>query len=233
MNIIARRLTHTIGVGLIGLSVGGCGVAQSVKDSTVDAAKWAFTTQVKTLKLDIAGRSSLNTVADGQSLSTVIRVYQLKDRQAIDQIEYVQLQDNDIDALKPDLLSTSDLVLRPNANASISESMNDDTQFVAVVAFFRDDRPKSTWRIVLPRKQWKQDDPVRIEVRDSSLALVGKGSTGVKQQATIHSTPAPVATSTHTAQPQSAVATQAVKSGPPAKLTQGRIASADDWTAPL
>src|ERR1700734_3054130 len=94
------------------LTIAGCGVAQSVKSGTVDAAKWAFTTQVKTMNLDLVSRSSSNTNGAGQSLSTVVRIYQLKTPQAFDQLDYAQLQTNDIDALKADLLGSTDLVLR-------------------------------------------------------------------------------------------------------------------------
>jgi type VI secretion system protein VasD len=163
------------------LTIAGCGMAQSVKTGTVDAAKWAFTTQIKTMNLDLMSRSSLNTSGAGQSLSTVLRVYQLKTPQAFEQLDYAQLQDNDLDALKPDLLGTIDLVLRPNASASISEPMDENAQFVGIVAFFRDGGRDSTWRVVIPKKQWKRTDPVKVEVRDNSLQLAGTNANGVKR----------------------------------------------------
>ncbi|KQR73578.1 type VI secretion protein [Burkholderia sp. Leaf177] len=207
------------------LALGACGVAQSVKTGTVDAAKWAFTTQIKTMNLDLVSRSSINTSGAGQSLSTVVRVYQLKTPQAFEQLDYARLESNDLDALKPDLLSATDVVLRPNANASISEPMNDDAQFVAIVAFFREDSQRETWRIVLPRKQWKQGDPVRIEVRDSSMTLIGKGSQAVTQQPTVRSTPRQTADP----QPRKTVSTtQGAVSRPTAKL----VSSRDDWARP-
>lgn len=226
MSHTAIRHLRLMGICFAILTIAGCGAAQSMKDGTVDAAKWAFTTQVKTMNLDFVGRSSLNTNGGGQSLSTVVRVYQLKDRQAIDQIGYLQLQDGDIDALKADLLSTTDLVLRPNANASISEPMNDGTEFVAVVAFFRDDAQKSAWRIVIPKKQWKQTDPVKVEVRDSSLSLGGKASQAVKQQPTQHSAPVTAISQ----QPASPPTMKTIKAPAPAKAQGG--SSTDDWARP-
>lgn len=208
------------------LLVTGCGIAQSVKTGTVDAAKWAFTTQVKAMNLDLISRSSLNTNGAGQSLSTVLRVYQLKTPQAFEQLDYAQLQSNDLDALKPDLLTTTDVVLRPNANASISEPMSDDTEYVAIVAFFREDNQRATWRMVLPRKQWKQSDPVRIEVKDSSMALIGKGPQAVKQQATVRSTPRPALDPQPT---KTVVTAQGTVPKPAGKLTS----SLDDWTRPV
>ena len=164
----------------------------------------------------------MNNNGTGQSLSTVLRVYQLKTPQAFEQLDYAQLQNNDLDALKPDLLSTTDVILRPNANASISEPMNDDAQYVAIVAFFREDNQRATWRMVLPRKQWKQSDPVRIEVKDSSLALIGKGPQAGNQQATVRSTPRLASDP----QPDKAAATT---QGAAAKPTGKMASSRDDW----
>lgn len=155
------------------LTIAGCGVGQAVKDSTLDAAKWAFTTQVKTMNVDLISRSSLNANGAGQSLSTVVRIYQLKTAQAFQQLDYMQLQTNDLDALKADLLATKDVVLRPDASASVSEPMNSDAQYVGVVAFFRSAGKDSTWKLLIPKKQWKKTDPVKIEARDNTLNLVG------------------------------------------------------------
>jgi type VI secretion system protein VasD len=196
-------------------TLAGCGVAQSVKTGTVDAAKWAFTTQIKTMNLDLTSRSSLNNDGAGQSLSTVLRIYQLKTPQAFEQLDYVQLQNNDLDALKPDLLSTTDVILRPNANASVSEPMNDDTQFVAIVAFFREDNQRATWRMVIPKKQWKTTDPVKVEVRDNSLQLAGTNASAS-------------ATKQYTSQPNTAKP----DSPNPIKRDAKATPVKDDWARP-
>ncbi|MGA7782431.1 MAG: type VI secretion system lipoprotein TssJ [Paraburkholderia sp.] len=171
------------------LTVAGCGVGQAVKDNTVDAAKWAFTTQVKTMNVDLLGRSSLNANGAGQSLSTVVRIYQLKTPQAFQQLDYTELQTNDLDALKTDLLATKDVMLRPDANASISEPMNEDAEYVGVVAFFRDPGKNATWKLVIPKKQWKKTDPVRIEAQDNTLKLINATSDTVKHNAPQPSVP--------------------------------------------
>ncbi|ODV43967.1 type VI secretion protein [Cupriavidus sp. UYMMa02A] len=167
----------------------GCGVGQAVKDGTVDAAKWAFTTQVKTMNIDLVGRSSLNTSGAGRSLSTVVRIYQLKAPQAFEQLGYGQLQANDLDLLKADLLATKDVVLRPDAAASISEPMKEDAEYVGVVAFFRDAGKGAVWKLVIPKKRWKTTDPVKIEVSGNSLELIGAKPEPVKRQGLQQSTP--------------------------------------------
>ncbi|MFM0157196.1 type VI secretion system lipoprotein TssJ [Paraburkholderia sediminicola] len=172
-------------------AVAGCGVGQAMKDSTVDAAKWAFTTQVKMMNVDLVSRSSLNPNGAGQSLSTVVRIYQLKTPQTFKQLGYMQLQTNDVEALKADLLATTDVVLRPDASASISEPMNSDAEYVGVVAFFRNAGMDSTWKLVVPKKLWKKTDPVKIEVQGSALQLVDATTEATRQNAPQQSLPNP------------------------------------------
>ncbi|MEZ0606506.1 type VI secretion system lipoprotein TssJ [Paraburkholderia sp. IW21] len=173
------------------LAVAGCGVGQAVKDSTVDAAKWAFTTQVKMMNVDLVSRSSLNPNGAGQSLSTVVRIYQLKTPQTFQQLSYTQLQTNDVAALKADLLATTDVVLRPDASASVSEPMNSDAEYVGVVALFRNAGKDATWKLVVPKKLWKKTDPVKIEVQGSTLQLVGATAETIRQNAPQQSLPNP------------------------------------------
>ncbi len=170
-----RQLQHGAAM-LLATLMAGCGVGQAVKDSAVEVAKWAFTTQVKTMNLDLISRSSLNSNGGGRSLSTVVRLYQLKNAQGFEQLSYEQLQAADLELLKPDLLAVKDVVLRPGAAASISEPMKDDTEYVGVVALFRDAGRDAAWKLTIPKKQWKKTDPVKIEVRDNVLELAGPES---------------------------------------------------------
>lgn len=185
------RQLRTAATVLAILTSAGCGVGQAVKDSTVDAAKWAFTTQIKTMNVDLVSRSSLNANGAGQSMSTVVRIYQLKTPQAFQQLDYTQLQTNDLDALKADLLATKDVVLRPDASTSVSEPMNSAAQYVGVVAFFRNAGKDSTWKLVIPKKQWKNTDPVKIEARDNTLNLIDATDDTIRRNAPRQSVPNP------------------------------------------
>ncbi|MFC0401235.1 type VI secretion system lipoprotein TssJ [Paraburkholderia rhizosphaerae] len=185
---MARCAGLTIAISAM-LACGGCGVGQAVKDGTVDAAAWAFTTQVKTMNVDLMARASLNADVGGQSFSTVVRFYQLKDDRTFQKLGYAQLQTNDLGELKADLLATKDVVLRPGASASISEPMNGAARFVGVVAFFREPGQDAEWKLAIPKKQWKKTDPVKIEVRGSALVLVGAEAHPVTRPAPLQSTP--------------------------------------------
>jgi type VI secretion system protein VasD len=199
MNANMKRATCRAGLAIATLAAmvtAGCGVAQAVGDGTVDAAKWAFTTQVKTMTVDLKGRASINADAQGQSLSTVVRFYQLKDVKTFAQLTYAQLQSDDLNLLKADLVATKDVVLRPDASASLAEPMNPDAQVVGVVAFFREPVQDRIWKLAIPKKQWKKTDPVKIEVNGNELVLVGADSQPVKHEAPQQAVPPSPASST-------------------------------------
>jgi type VI secretion system protein VasD len=199
MNANTKRAAHNACLAIAVLAAvisAGCGVAQTVGDSTVNAAKWIFTTQVKTMNVDLKGRSSLNADAQGQSLSTVVRFYQLKDAQTFGQLTYAQLQSDDLNLLKTDILATKDVVLRPEASASVAEPMNPDAQVVGVVAFFRAPVQDRVWKLAIPKKQWKKTDPVKIEVNGNELVLVGADTQPVKHEAPQQAAPVNPASST-------------------------------------
>lgn len=210
MKHAARCASLAIAI-LAAVATAGCGMAQAVSDSTVDAAKWVFTTQVKQMKVDLKGRAAVNADAQGQSLSTVIRFYQLKDERIFGQLNYSQLQSDDLTLLKTDLLATKDVVLRPDASASITEPMNPDAQFVGVVAFFRDPAQDRAWKLIIPKKQWKATDPVKIEVNGNDLVLVDAKSQPVGHSAPQQSVPAT---------PASAASAAAAVAPPPRADTQ-------------
>lgn len=168
---LQRYLPIGAALGIL-LSSSGCGIVQATKDGAVDAAKWAFTTQIKTMNIDLTARSALNPDRMGRSLSTVVRIYQLKSAANFEKLDYAQLQDADVGELKPDLLASKGLVMSPDTSASIAEPMLPDTEYVGVVAFFRNPDGPSQWKLVLPKKLWKKSDPVKIELRDSSVYLL-------------------------------------------------------------
>ncbi|MEN7529289.1 type VI secretion system lipoprotein TssJ [Cupriavidus sp. DL-D2] len=184
-----RQLQGVLAVLCSTLIVAGCGVGQAVTDNTMAAAKWAFTTQVKTMNIDLTSRTSLNTNGLGQSLSTVVRIYQLKTPQTFEQLSYAQFQNEDLDGLKADLLAMKDVVLRPDATASISEPMNEEAQYVGLVALFRDSGKSAVWKLIVPKKQWKSTDPVKIVANDNVLELAGEKPEPIRMRAPQHSMP--------------------------------------------
>jgi type VI secretion system protein VasD len=178
------------------VATAGCGVVQWAGDASLNAMKWAFTTKVKTMNVDLTGRVSLNADDQGKSLSTVVRFYQLKDTKTFTQLSYAQLQSDDLNLLKADLLATKTVVLRPGANTSLAEPMNADTQAVGVVAFVREPQQNGVWKLAILKAQWKKTNPVKIEINSNMLVLVDSSTPPVSNDSPQQVVPATPASST-------------------------------------
>ncbi|MBC8642537.1 type VI secretion system lipoprotein TssJ [Caballeronia sp. EK] len=184
------RVRLATAVAIATLTLAGCGAWQATKDSTVGAAQWLFTTQVKSMNVDLDARAALNETTSGRPLSTVVRFYQLKDSKTFAQLEYIQLQNNDLELLKTDLVATKDVVMRPGASASLREPMEKDAEYVGVVAFFRTPDSDGVWKLLIPKQQWKDTDPVKIQVQGNRLAYQGANPKPITRDTPQQSVPA-------------------------------------------
>ncbi len=154
-------------------TLSGCGLTQKVSDGTVAVTKSIFYKQVKTLHLDITARDAINNNASGAPLSTVVRIYQLKDRKVFDDTDYPSLFTEDSQAIKADLLEQKDIRVLPGAAVTIDVPMNEKTQFVAVAGMFLSpDITNNTWRIVLSRDDLDPDKARQIELNNQGMKLL-------------------------------------------------------------
>jgi type VI secretion system protein VasD len=137
MAIIAGKFPLAALVASITLILAGCGLTQSVTDGTVAVTKSIFYKQVKTLHLDIRAREAVNHNAGGVALSTVIRIYQLKDRNTFDSTDYPSLFKADSQAIKADLLTEKDIRLQPGGAVMVDMPLEESAQYVAVANLYR------------------------------------------------------------------------------------------------
>lgn len=152
--------------------VTGCGVVQALRGSTHNDPKSPPAPQAQTMTIDLSSQPFLNPDPDGQSLSVLIRFYQLGDIKTFAELNYVQLQRDDQKLLGDHLLAMKDVVLRPGVSTSVTEPVNVATQVVGVVAFFREPGDGQTWKLTIPRERWKEPGPVTIEVEGNELRLL-------------------------------------------------------------
>lgn len=162
-------------VVLSALLLAGCGLTQSVADGTVSVTKSIFYKQIKTLHLDFNAREALNTDANDMSalsVPTMVRVYQLRDSKAFEQLDYQNLLVDGDASLKADLLSSREVVVKPGTGALLNMPMEKEAKFVAVVGLFRmPDTQKNSWRLVIDREDLLPDDPRVIELGNNALSL--------------------------------------------------------------
>jgi type VI secretion system protein VasD len=167
------RIYPIITILCASLLVTACGAWQSVSDGTASAYNAVFHETIKTLNVDLSARAGLNGEVGAQPFSVAIRVYQLKDRKAFDAASYDDLLQNDRTVLAQDLQDTASAIVTPGGAFNLSQPMRADTQFVAVVAFFRDSEGGSNWRRVFPKKALSPDDPLKLQLVDNDIVAAG------------------------------------------------------------
>ncbi|WLI76921.1 type VI secretion system lipoprotein TssJ [Kosakonia sp. H02] len=172
MAITAGKTGSGLAAVALALLLAGCGLTQKVTDGTVSVTKSIFFRQVKTLHLDIRAREAVNSNASGISLSTVVRIYQLKDRKAFDSTDYPSLFASDSQAVKGEVVAQKDIRLQPGGAVLVDLPMEEEAQYVAVAAMFlAPDQKNNTWRVVLSRDDLDPDKPRIIEAGENRLAL--------------------------------------------------------------
>ncbi|WP_429254433.1 type VI secretion system lipoprotein TssJ [Paraburkholderia sp. GAS334] len=165
-----RTFPVVVVVGLC-LTLSACGAWQSVSEGTASTYNAVFHKTVKTLNVDLSARSALNSGAAGEPLSVAVRIYQLKDRKAFDVASYDDLLQNDRTVLAQDLLDTASAIVTPGGAVNLSQPIRADTQYVAVVAFFRDSAGGGNWRRVFPKKALSPDNPLKLQLIDNELVV--------------------------------------------------------------
>lgn len=151
----------------------GCGLTQKVTEGTASVTKSIFYKQVKTLHLDIRAREAVNSNVGGAALSTVVRIYQLKDRKTFDTTDYPSLFASDSQAIRADLVAEKDIQLKPGGAVMVDMPIEESAQFVAVAGMFMSpDQTNNTWRIILTRDDLDPDNPRVIEAGNNTLTLL-------------------------------------------------------------
>ncbi len=164
------RFVLTAGITLM---LAGCGLTQKVTDGTVAVTKSIFYKQVKVLHLDFRAREAVNSNAGGVPLSTVVRIYQLKDRKTFDRTDYPSLFKTDSQAIKSDLVAEKDIRLSPGGAVIVDMPLEAEAQYVAVAGMFMTpDQTNNTWRVVLSREDLDPDKARLIEAGNHRLTLI-------------------------------------------------------------
>jgi type VI secretion system protein VasD len=162
-------------MAVCGALLSGCGLTQTVSDGTTSTARAIFYKQVKTVHLDFSGRAALNTGGSDMSalsVPTLVRVYQLRDRKAVEKATYDSIEDDSEHLLSADLLDEHALVVKPGEGAQLNVPLDKAAQFVTVVALFREpDTRLNTWRLTLSRDQLDPDQARVVELGGNRLTL--------------------------------------------------------------
>ncbi|MGT0197338.1 MULTISPECIES: type VI secretion system lipoprotein TssJ [Burkholderia] len=152
----------------------GCGAWQSVSDASSNAYRAVFFKQVKVLNVDLTARAALNPDEAGRATSVAVRVYQLKDRKIFDEATYEDLLKNDRIVLAQDLQADMSTVVNPGASSSLSQPMQRETKYVAIVALYRVPGAPGDWKRVIEKKKLDPDKPLRMDLSLNGLQVTGE-----------------------------------------------------------
>ncbi|MBJ8708304.1 type VI secretion system lipoprotein TssJ [Citrobacter portucalensis] len=172
MRLAIIAINFAVITGMVSL-VTGCGLTQKVSEGTVSLTKSIFYKEIKTLHLDLSAREAANKNAQGIALSTVVRIYQLKDRKAFDSANYQSLFAQDSTVVKADLLAQRDVRVRPGESVTVDIPFENEAQYVAVAGMFiSPDQSEDSWRVVLRREDLDPDKARVIELNSQALVLL-------------------------------------------------------------
>ncbi|WP_246174559.1 type VI secretion system lipoprotein TssJ [Pandoraea bronchicola] len=146
------------------LLLSACGAWQTLSNGTANAFHAVFYKHVESVDVDVSARDALNPDDAGRATSVAVRVYQLKDRKLFDAASYDDLLKQDRKVLAEERQASMAGVLNPGASLSLSQPIEDDTKYVAVVAFFRNPGSQGTWKFVIPTKKLDADAPVKLQL---------------------------------------------------------------------
>lgn len=119
-------------------------VAMGVKKEDPNAPK-----PPKTVPLRLETAQNLNAGEDGQGLSTVFRIYKLKDQNAFMATPYAAFGNPDREkaAFGQDLLEVREMILTPGEILDLKEKVPADSPYLGTVALFRQPSAQR-WRFV-------------------------------------------------------------------------------------
>ncbi|HCB23829.1 MAG TPA: type VI secretion system lipoprotein TssJ [Citrobacter freundii] len=172
MRLAIIAINFVVITGMTSL-ITGCGLTQKVSEGTVSLTKSIFYKEIKTLHLDLSAREAANKNAQGIALSTVVRIYQLKDRKAFDSANYQSLFAQDSTVVKADLLAQRDVRVRPGESVTVDIPLENEAQYVAVAGMFiSPEQSEDSWRVVLRREDLDPDKARVIELNSQALVLL-------------------------------------------------------------
>lgn len=130
----------------------------------------------KQIRMAFETSKQLNQGEGGMALPLVVRIYQLRNKDRMEQADFQSLWKQDQDVLGEDLVDRREFTLHPNSKTLIEIDRMEGAEYVAVMGLFRSpDDNRNNWRQVRLLKGWGLTRRlIQIEVFDRGMAVVEK-----------------------------------------------------------
>lgn len=121
------------------------------------------------LNVTVRTSDTVNPNSESQPSPIVIRVYALKSTKTFEGADFFSLFDSDTKTLGGDLLDKKELEMAPGKTEQFNEKVSDESQFVGVLAGYRD-LDNATWQATMPITPQKTNDvEVKVELLSVSV----------------------------------------------------------------
>lgn len=166
---INKQIIWLIGCSFLMLSA--CSSSKKdVQQASVNEPKKA--SSIKDLYIQFNADKSPNADKNNHPLSVMVRVYQLKDKNAFIQSNYKDLLNDKNENVKEDTLTQYDIPLKPTDKILLHRPLETDTIYIGVAAFFKQpDLQKNNWKVIIRRDILFKKKPRIIEVNTNTLSL--------------------------------------------------------------
>lgn len=121
------------------------------------------------IQLSLRGTDTLNLDENGAALPVVLRIYQLKGRDRIENADFTPLWKNDTEVLEGDIVERQELTLLPDSKVIVKVEPRKESGFLAVMALFRK-RRGNDWRQVIALKGSKVHS-VEIVLEEGAIMI--------------------------------------------------------------
>lgn len=115
----------------------------------------------------VVAQPALNPDITGRPSPVTVKVYQLRSAGGFESSDFFSLYNQAATVLGADLVSATDMIVRPGESKKFDQEIDPKTRFVGVVAAFRDIQ-NASWRAVVPVDPDKLPEQ-RLEVQLKDL----------------------------------------------------------------
>ena len=129
-------------------------------------------TQPQQFRIDAATAPVINRDVNGEPLSMVVHLYQLKDRSAFDLLTFdaATRTPDDRELFGDQFVSRRELVLVPGGSRLETETLAPETRYVGITGFFREP-DRQHWRFLVEAQSMRAKG-LRFRVEDCHLTLL-------------------------------------------------------------
>lgn len=171
-----RRLSTGL-VLLSALGLAGCGVGGRLGDHMDGNLGDVLFSRDKTLTVQASAGESLNTDPEGNSLSVVVRIYQLNAIDAFRSADMSALWTDSKGTLKESLIAERTTTLVPKGTLRNTSKLAEDAQFIGVAAFFRN-ATDAAWHVAFNAQALRKDgilfssEGVQLVLKNNRIEVV-------------------------------------------------------------